>query len=58
MPYPPKIGIPRTEQFVTRVSKGEMAAMKRVMAKAGIDRSTYVRELIRADLKMQGERLE
>ena len=57
MPYPAKIGTPRTEQFVTRVSPGEMAAMKRVSERAGITRSDYVRELIRADLKIQGEPL-
>ena len=57
MPYPPKIGAPRDQQFVVRVSEGEKAAMARVTQRAGISRSDYVRELIRADLKVQGEQV-
>ena len=55
MGYPPKIGVPRTEQFVTRVSKGELQAMERVVGRGHTNRSDYVRDLIRADLRLQGE---
>lgn len=57
MAYPPRIGVPRTEQFVTRVSKGELEAMHRVIERAGTTRSDYVRDLIRQDLRLQGENL-
>jgi hypothetical protein len=57
MPYPPKLGVPRTKQFVIRVSDGEIEGIARVTARSGISRSDYVRDLIRNDLKLQGEKL-
>lgn len=57
MAYPPKIGVARSRQFVTRVSDSEMAAIQRVVERSGTTRSDYVRDLIRADLRLQGEQL-
>lgn len=50
MPYAPRIGARRTEQFVIRVSEGEIAAIARIAESSKKTRSDYVRDLIRADL--------
>lgn len=57
MPYRPKIGVARTEQFVTRVAPHELEGMQRAISADGTSRSDYVRGLIRADLAKRGEKL-